>query len=488
MEKQWDNAAIDGVYDHLIEKTGELLDFIGVHGLGFFFSEEPVLTTYLKLVESIERELLIQWKIKSEEGLDVLFLRQKKWLRENLRRENSIFEYWGKLVRELSVSLTRFSAFSEGEPWTRFLTVFWLDQENWRKIGWGLGDDHEKVKRVCDGFMMLKKLEPFHLILSFLNLVELGCGNRPEILPLVSSNIADKKIGGDQIRVQNPILDKWSGEESFENFSQELLDFWKKNSGGIYSQFPAFVLNGKDSGEEPLRGVIPKQRICLEELVGIDSNIKKLKVNTENFLNGNYAHHVLLWGGRGTGKSSCVLALLEEYVDWGIRLIEMPLSKLNLLPKISQKLAMKKEKFILFCDDLSFDNGDDSYKHLKSLMDGSVLSTAENILLIATSNRKDLVFRGEQSTLYVTPEEKQQLDEKRAIDDRFGLKLFFDVPVFKDLKAILFYYADKTGLEYNKDKLFIEFRQFAQKNNHDKPAGRTVKQFISAWADQESSL
>lgn len=484
MEKQWDNVAIDGVYDQLIEQTGKLLDFVGVHGLGKLFKSNSVLSVYLKLIESLERELLIQWKIKNEEGLEVLFLRQKKWLRESLRKEGSVFEIWSELVEELSGFLDTFSTIQGDTPWERFLMATWLDIDFWKQTGWCQGDKTEKSRRVCDGYLILNSLEPYHLILSFLNLIELSGGSRPDIWPLTSDDLAEDKGGELDDKIQTGSYEHWKGQSKSDEIYDLLPQFWEKNSGGIFSQFPAFFVDAEGGGQNILKGVQPEKRIGLDELVGIDRNIERLKENTENFLNDRYAHHMLLWGGRGTGKSSCVLALLEKYVDEGLRLIEMPLSTLHLLPEISRTLKGKKEKFLLFCDDLSFDKGDDSYKHLKSVMDGSVLSTSKNMLLVATSNKKDLVFRGEPATLYVTPEENQRSDEKRAIDDRFGLKLFFDVPVFKDLKEILFHYADKTGLTYVAEELFLEFRQFAQRNNHDKPAGRTVKQFISEWADR----
>ena len=484
MEKQWDSDAIDGVYDQLIEQTGKLLDFVSVHGLGMLFKSNPVLSVYLKLVEALERELLIQWKIKSEEGEEILFLRQKKWLRESLRKEGSVFEIWGKLVKELSGFLDEFSVSQDKMPWSRFLMATWLDIDFWKQTGWCQGDKLEKNRRVCDGYLILDALEPYHLILSFLNLIELGCGTRPDIWPLISEVLDEDQALVRDDRIQTRLYDNWKAKSESDSIYEQLPQFWEKNSGGMFSQFPAFFVDAKENGKNVLKGVQPEKRIGLDELVGIDRNVERLKENTENFLNDHYSHHMLLWGGRGTGKSSCVLALLEKYVDEGLRLIEMPLSTLHLLPEISRKLKGKKEKFLIFCDDLSFDKGDESYKHLKSVMDGSVLSTAKNMLLIATSNKKDLVFRGEPATLYVTPEENQRSDEKRAIDDRFGLKLFFDVPVFKDLKEILFYYAEKTGLDYKKEELFLAFRQFAQRNNHDKPAGRTVKQFISEWADR----
>lgn len=481
MEKQWDSAAIDGVYDNLIERTGRLLDFVGVQGLGEVFKAHPVLSAYFTFVETLERELLIQWKIKSEEGLEVLFLRHRKWLRESLRKEGSIFEIWGKLVRELSTFLDQYALSQENHPWNYFLKFLWFDISFWKGTGWCQGERGEKIQRVSDGYLMLRDLEPYHLILSFLNLIELGCGSRPDVWPLGKDDAAEKELVENRSFLHTGIFEEGGVQVDPQHVSTALSQFWLEHSGGIYSRFPAFVI---DSGEKILKGVHPEKRIALDELVGIDFNIEKLKRNTEHFLNNRYADHILLWGGRGTGKSSCVLALLEEYVKKGLRLVEMPPSTLHLLPEVSRQLAGKREKFIIFCDDLSFDKGDDSYKHLKSVMDGSVLNTAKNVLLIATSNKKDLVFRGGKTTLHGDPEDHQCLDEKRAIDDRFGLKLFFDVPVFKDLKSILFHYADKTGISYTPDKLFIEFRQFAQKNNHDKPAGRTVKQFISGWVER----
>ncbi|MBU3916531.1 ATP-binding protein, partial [bacterium] len=179
-----------------------------------------------------------------------------------------------------------------------------------------------------------------------------------------------------------------------------------------------------------------------------------------------------------------VLALLAEFVERGLRLIEIQQNYLHLIPELSNMLKDRPEKFLIYCDDLSFAKDSTDYKHLKTIMEGSVLNPAGNLLLIATANRKDLVFRGELDERM--PEQRQLIDEKRAIDDRFGLKLFYEVPVFKQLQEIIFHYANQTGLKYNKEDLVTEFHQFAQRNNHDRPAGRTVQQFISEWAQNRS--
>ena len=146
-------------------------------------------------------------------------------------------------------------------------------------------------------------------------------------------------------------------------------------------------------------------------------------------------------------------------------------------------LVEKKEKFILFCDDLSFDKENADYKSLKSIMEGSVINPSKNMMFIATANRKDLVFRGELDERF--PEQKQLIDEKRAINDRFGLKLFYEVPVFKDLQKILFGCAEKTGIPFDREGLLNQFRRFAQKNNHDQPSGRTIRQFINDWQTKQ---
>jgi predicted AAA+ superfamily ATPase len=170
--------------------------------------------------------------------------------------------------------------------------------------------------------------------------------------------------------------------------------------------------------------------IQLDDLLCVDDQKEELALNTRQFLAGAPANNVLLWGARGTGKSSLVHAVLNRYQEAGLRLVEVNKSRLTALPDIVLKLRNEPFRFVLFCDDLSFEADDASYKVLKSALEGSVFKSSSNVLIYATSNRRHLLPEymsdNEQAT-FVQGElhQSEAVEEKISLSDRFGLWLSF---------------------------------------------------------------
>ena len=171
--------------------------------------------------------------------------------------------------------------------------------------------------------------------------------------------------------------------------------------------------------------------IQLADLLGVDNQRQQLLRNTQQFMRGFPANHALLWGARGTGKSSIVRALLAEYAEQGLRLIEVERNELADLPLIVESLVGLPQHFIVFCDDLSFEAGEGDYRILKSVLDGSLERAPDNVLLYATSNRRHLLpeqhsdnqnwQRGDGGELHPS----EAVEDKIALSDRFGLWLSF---------------------------------------------------------------
>ncbi|TDJ23064.1 MAG: ATP-binding protein [Gammaproteobacteria bacterium] len=170
--------------------------------------------------------------------------------------------------------------------------------------------------------------------------------------------------------------------------------------------------------------------IGLDDLFCIDDQKQQIELNTRQFLAGYPANNVLLWGARGTGKSSLVHGLLNRYSDSGLRLVEVNKSLLEALPDIVYRLQDEPFRFVLFCDDLSFEADDASYKVLKSALEGSIFKSSKNVLIYATSNRRHLLPEymsdNEQAT-FVEGElhQSEAVEEKISLSDRFGLWLSF---------------------------------------------------------------
>jgi len=179
---------------------------------------------------------------------------------------------------------------------------------------------------------------------------------------------------------------------------------------------------------EPVRHVAT---IRLASLVEVDSQKDKLVRNTEQFVAGKSANNVLLTGSRGTGKSSLIKACLNEFAPRGLRLIEVDKTDLVDLPDIVDLVAERPERFVVFCDDLSFDEGEPGYKALKSILDGSVAESSENVLIYATSNRRHLLPEYMKENLSYRHTEDGEVhpgevvEEKISLSERFGLWVSF---------------------------------------------------------------
>lgn len=168
----------------------------------------------------------------------------------------------------------------------------------------------------------------------------------------------------------------------------------------------------------------------LDDLIGIDRQRDLLSANTRQFVSGLPANHVLLWGARGTGKSSLIRALLAEQAVAGLRLIEIERDHLADLPRVVEQLAGQSQCFVIFCDDLSFEAGEGDYRVLKSVLDGSLERAPENVLLYATSNRRHLVpeRQSDNENWQMVDGElhpNEAVEDKIALSDRFGLWLSF---------------------------------------------------------------
>ncbi len=186
--------------------------------------------------------------------------------------------------------------------------------------------------------------------------------------------------------------------------------------------------SGSGRGLRPVRVLAP---IRLSDLQGIDEQKRRVERNTRQFVQGRPANNVLLTGARGTGKSSLVKACLHKYASKGLRVIEVDKDDMVDLPDLMELLDSRKERFIIFCDDLSFDEGEAGYKALKSVLDGSMSAQPENVLIYATSNRRHLLPESMRDNLgyehaangEIHPTEV--VEEKISLSDRFGLWVSF---------------------------------------------------------------
>lgn len=282
--------------------------------------------------------------------------------------------------------------------------------------------------------------------------------------------------------------------KSFKHFIQTALsvlnrlDAWLPPEHSEPDWEQAIAFRWQKMGHRGVLHALPAPHTFpLARLAAVDKQMAKLVRNTQQFLQSRPANNVLLSGARGTGKSSLIKALLHEYAAQNLRLIEVDKHDLQTLPALLDILSQRPEKFIVFCDDLSFESGEEGYKALKTALDGGLAQKADNVLVYATSNRRHLMpeymdenaattgMRGE-----VHP--KEAVEEKVSLSDRFGLWLSF-YPFDKEeyLAAVRNWLAD-FGVSYDEHTRAAALLWSQTRGNR---SGRTAYQFACDWAGRD---
>jgi len=241
---------------------------------------------------------------------------------------------------------------------------------------------------------------------------------------------------------------------------------------------------------EPIETI---ESIQLEDLLGIDNQKKVVEENTRQFLAGYPANNILLWGTRGTGKSSLVRALLHTYAPQGLRVVQVDKTDLVHLPDIVDDIKGQPFKFIIFSDDLSFDIGESSYKMLKSALDGSVYAPPENVLIYVTSNRRHLLPEYEtdnRGAMLVNGElhHGEAVEEKISLSGRFGLWVSFHPFSQDQYLTVVRQWVEKlvrksgAGIEWSDDAADAAILWSQKKGDR---SGRIAYQFASNWVGQK---
>lgn len=248
---------------------------------------------------------------------------------------------------------------------------------------------------------------------------------------------------------------------------------WKNTKAAVWRPY-----------SQRLRAVKYYDPIQLDELYGIERQKERIMANTERFLAGQPCNHALLWGSRGTGKSSVVKALLNHYADKGLRLLEVDKEDLAILPEIVDEIREEPYRFIVFSDDLSFAEGENSYKHLKSVMEGSIELPPENVRIYATSNRRHLLPESHSDNAGGGVKGGElhlgdALEEKISLADRFGLRLsFYPISQVQYYEIIDSYFPEVE----NREQLHISAQRFATEKGGR--SGRTARQFWNQYGGE----
>ena len=275
--------------------------------------------------------------------------------------------------------------------------------------------------------------------------------------------------------VETKVISSLQELENWADALEDLATYYNQFGTGIFAEYRAFRWQ---SGQ--LVGIHHPDPVQLKELFCYDSQREMLLKNTEFLLAGYPALHVLLYGSRGSGKSSLVKGLLNKYGESGLRLIEVGKSDLKDLPAIVEKLRGVPQKFIIFVDDLSFEEDDDAFKALKVVLEGNITARSQNVVVYATSNRRHLIreFFGDRPR----PSDNEEIhawdtvQEKLSFSDRFGLTLTFEPADQNTYLNIVRHLAAQAEIPLSQEDL--DYRALQWATRHNGRSGRTARQFV----------
>lgn len=363
--------------------------------------------------------------------------------------------------------------------WHNYLTFLLITDENpfsltCEKTGAGNGSINALVKNDFQEYMYL-----FHYDFSWIeNSLGIDCFStissyqavqKPE--QMYNQNVSEK--------VQD-LSERLETAGNADEFFKCVTDFYKAYGVGMFGLNKAFRILSKDHGVEflPINNM---DRVMLDDLIGYEIQKKKLVDNTKAFVEGRKANNVLLFGDSGTGKSTSIKAIVNQFYKDGLRMIEIYKHQFQDLSSVIAQIKNRNYRFIIYMDDLSFEEFETEYKFLKAVIEGGVETRPENILIYATSNRRHLIKETWNDRDDVEIENgihrSDTMEEKLSLVNRFGVTISYSKPTQKEYFHIVTELAGKAGIKMPEDKLKAEANKWEL--SHGGISGRTAQQFIN---------
>ena len=299
-------------------------------------------------------------------------------------------------------------------------------------------------------------------------------------------NGRDSKLVNTRVRDRILRLSKQLIEAGSDNeFKDIITEFYKEYGVGKFGLNKAFrIEEGTDLKTANIIPITRVEHVYLNDIIGYDLQKKKLTDNTESFINGKPANNCLLYGDAGTGKSSSVKAIVNEYYDKGLRIIEIYKHQFRYLSDILEQLKDRNYKFIIYMDDLSFEESELEYKYLKAILEGGFGRRPENVLIYATSKRRHLIresFRDKTET----DEElhtRDTVEEKLSLSARFGEKIYYGSPDKREFNSIVLSLAKKNNIDMDESEILSKANMWEL--SHGGMSGRSATQFITYLQSQ----
>lgn len=265
-----------------------------------------------------------------------------------------------------------------------------------------------------------------------------------------------------------------------EEFMEDMVRFYKDFGVGKLGLHKAFRVEHDRDGQTVITPITRIAHVQLDNLVGYELAKKKLIENTEAFVRGRKANNCLLFGDAGTGKSSSIKGILNRYYDEGLRIIELYKHQFQDLNSVIAQIKNRNYRFIIYMDDLSFEEFEIEYKYLKAVIEGGLEKKPDNILIYATSNRRHLVRERSGDKLELSDEDdlhsSDTVQEKLSLVYRFGVRIYFGAPDKKEFQNIVRVLAQRNGIQMPEEQLFLEANRWEL--SHGGMTGRTAQQFI----------
>ena len=364
--------------------------------------------------------------------------------------------------------------------WHNYLTFFMMMNENpfsltCEKVGANEGSVNALV---MEDFKIFKRLFDYDFS-ELESKLGINCFSQiSDYKAVEKKDLMYNKSVSEKVRALSKKLEAAKDEQDFFN---AITSFYKDYGVGMFGLNKAFRIGEKGNNEFEFLPVNNMDQVTLDDLVGYEIQKKKLVDNTEAFVKGNKANNVLLFGDSGTGKSTSIKAIVNQYYDQGLRMIEIYKHQFKYLSAIIAHIKNRNYKFIIYMDDLSFEEQETEYKFLKAVIEGGVETRPDNILIYATSNRRHLIKeswndRNDQDNTN-DRHHSDTVEEKLSLVNRFGVTMNYAKPTPKEYFNIVIELAHRSGVKMSDDELRAEANKWEL--SHGGISGRTAQQFIN---------
>ena len=363
--------------------------------------------------------------------------------------------------------------------WQNYLTFLLMTNENsFSLITERVGELEGSVNHFAQNdFQVFRKL--FHYDFSAIE-ADLGIDCFTTLCHYQAITKHERRYNKNVSEKVRALSEKLETAQNADEFFTYVTDFYKAYGVGMFGLNKAFRIKSKEDGVEfiPINNM---DKVMLDDLIGYEIQKKKLVDNTKAFVEGRKANNVLLFGDSGTGKSTSIKAIVNQFYDDGLRMIEIYKHQFKDLSTVISEVKNRNYKFIIYMDDLSFEEFEIEYKFLKAVIEGGVETKPENILIYATSNRRHLIKETWKDRDDVEADNgihrSDTIEEKMSLVNRFGVTISYSKPSQKEYFSIVTGLAEKAGITMSEEELKAEANKWEL--SHGGISGRTAQQFIN---------